>query len=53
MVWEIVSDISSLIKFWMFELPRYGNTPGSSAAWLARLPWEQEVVGSNPASPIV
>ena len=25
---------------------------GSSAAWLARLPWEQEVVGSNPISPI-
>ncbi len=25
---------------------------GSGAAWLARLPWEQEVVGSNPISPI-
>ncbi len=24
---------------------------GSSAAWLARLLWEQEVAGSNPASP--
>ena len=25
---------------------------GSGAAWLARLPWEQEVGGSNPLSPI-
>ena len=25
---------------------------GSSAAWLARLPWEQEVAGSNPAFPM-
>ena len=24
---------------------------GRSAAWLARLPWEQEVAGSNPAAP--
>src|SRR5262245_25885070 len=24
---------------------------GRSAAWLARLPWEQEAVGSNPAAP--
>jgi hypothetical protein len=27
-------------------------TAGSGAAWLARLPWEQEVGGSNPLSPI-
>ena len=27
------------------------HTPGSSAAWLARLLWEQEAAGSNPASP--
>src|SRR3954469_5194602 len=26
--------------------------PGRSAAWLARLLWEQEVAGSNPAVPI-
>ena len=25
--------------------------PGCSAAWLARLLWEQEAAGSNPASP--
>ena len=25
---------------------------GRSAAWLARLPWEQEVGGSNPLAPI-
>lgn len=25
---------------------------GCSSAWLERLPWEQEVVGSNPATPI-
>src|SRR5262245_39361983 len=25
---------------------------GRSAAWLARLPWEQEVDGSNPFAPI-
>gem|GEM_PF-2010863 len=24
---------------------------GRSAAWLARLPWEQEVGGSNPLAP--
>ncbi len=27
------------------------GTPGCGAAWLARLPWEQEVVGSNPTAP--
>ena len=27
-------------------------TTGRSAAWLARLPWEQEVDGSNPFAPI-
>ncbi len=26
---------------------------GRSAAWLARLPWEQEVAGSNPAAPTI
>ena len=26
---------------------------GRSAAWLARLPWEQEVVGSNPTAPTI
>ena len=26
---------------------------GCSAAWLARLPWEQEVAGSNPAAPTI
>ena len=26
-------------------------TAGRSAAWLARLPWEQEVDGSNPFAP--
>jgi hypothetical protein len=25
---------------------------GRSAAWLARLPWAQEVAGSSPAAPI-
>ena len=32
---------------------RTGNVtdPGCSAAWLARLLWEQEAAGSNPASP--
>ena len=30
-------------------LPRHES--GRSAAWLARLPWEQEVVGSNPTAP--
>jgi hypothetical protein len=29
----------------------YGCPPGCSAAWLARLLWEQEVAGSNPAIP--
>ncbi len=29
-----------------------GRTSGCSSAWLERLPWEQEVVGSNPATPI-
>jgi hypothetical protein len=28
------------------------RTAGRSAAWLARLPWEQEVGGSNPLAPI-
>src|SRR6059036_3789380 len=28
------------------------STTGRSAAWLARLPWEQEVDGSNPFAPI-
>ena len=27
------------------------KSAGRSAAWLARLPWEQEVAGSNPAAP--
>ena len=31
------------------SIPRNGS--GRSAAWLARLPWEQEVAGSNPAAP--
>jgi hypothetical protein len=26
---------------------------GRSAAWLARLPWEQEVTGSNPVAPTI
>ena len=26
---------------------------GRSAAWLARLPWEQEVGGSNPLAPTI
>jgi hypothetical protein len=26
---------------------------GRSAAWLARLPWEQEATGSNPVAPIL
>ena len=26
---------------------------GRSAAWLASLPWEQEVVGSNPTAPTI
>jgi hypothetical protein len=30
----------------------YGSvSPGCSAAWLARLLWEQEAAGSNPAIP--
>jgi hypothetical protein len=33
-----------------FDHPRES---GRSAAWLARLPWEQEAVGSNPAAPTV
>ena len=34
-------------------LPRVSRSfAGSGAAWLARLPWEQEVDGSNPSSPI-
>ena len=38
-----------------YELFRLGHClffSGSGAAWLARLPWEQEVGGSNPLSPI-
>jgi hypothetical protein len=31
----------------------YGWPPGCSAAWLARLLWEQEVAGSNPAIPTI
>ena len=26
---------------------------GRSAAWLARVPWEHEVAGSNPAAPTI
>ena len=26
---------------------------GRSAVWLARLPWEQEVGGSNPLAPTI
>ena len=29
----------------------FHNLSGRSAAWLARLPWEQEAVGSNPTAP--
>ena len=32
---------------------RQSNDAGRSAAWLARLPWEQEVTGSNPVAPIL
>ena len=32
------------------EFPRLKHT-GCSAAWLARLLWEQEAAGSNPAIP--
>src|SRR5690242_4588672 len=31
----------------------FGDSTGCSAAWLARLLWEQEVAGSNPAIPTV
>ena len=31
-----------------FSVVRQSSSSGRSAAWLARLPWEQEVVGSNP-----
>ncbi len=31
-------------------MPEHVNA-GRSAAWLARLPWEQEVMGSNPVAP--
>jgi hypothetical protein len=40
-----------------FTVPREGRLrlaqPGCSAAWLARLLWEQEVAGSNPAIPTI
>jgi hypothetical protein len=29
----------------------YFNESGRSAAWLAHLPWEQGVGGSNPLAP--
>src|SRR5215468_1983877 len=33
------------------EAPYTCRSTGRSAAWLARLLWEQEVAGSNPAAP--
>jgi hypothetical protein len=35
----------------MRGFPLYTRKPGRSAAWLARLLWEQEVPGSNPGVP--
>ena len=33
--------------------PSWGTTTGCSSVWLERLIWDQEVVGSNPTSPIL
>ena len=45
-------------SFWLVVLRAthaYGilYRSGRGAAWLARLPWEQEVAGSNPVAPIL
>ena len=35
-----------------FKSYRAHGLTGRGSAWLERLPWAQEVVGSNPAAPI-
>jgi hypothetical protein len=41
--------IAIQVRFWYNCI----RAPGCSAAWLARLPWEQEAGGSNPSIPTI